>query len=128
MIRKLCTILCLMAFAGCAHSRPKVTDVRYGYIKPNRAGSSPSFCFDGLMRKWEKAGCHEVAYETISPGYVKYRCADYDSLESKSPLKTEEYFVIAFNRRTGQYARPIPTDTLALCADPSALLITAPRD
>ena len=128
MIKKLCTILCLAAIVGCAHSQAKRTDVRYGYIKPNQVGSSSSFCYDGLLRQWEKAGCQEVAYETISVGYVKYSCADHDSLESKSLLKTEEYFIIAFNRRMGQYVRTIPADTLALCADPSALLVTAPRD
>jgi hypothetical protein len=128
MIKKLCTILCLAAIVGCAHSQAKRTDVRYGYIKPNQVGSSPSFCFDGFLRKMEKAGCQKIGYETISIGYVKYSCADHDSLKSKSPLKTEEYFVIAFNRRKGQYVRPVPANTLALCADPSALLVTAPRD
>lgn len=128
MIKKLCIALSLGVLVGCAHGKPEKRAVRSNIIKVERAGSSPSFCYDGLMWKMLKAGCKTVAFENISIGYTRFWCADDGAPEAKSPLKTEEFFVIGYNRLKGQYARPIPTDTLALCADPSALLITAARD
>lgn len=128
MIKKICVVLCLGALVGCAHGKAEKRTVRSNIIKVERAGSSPSFCFDGLMWKMAKAGCKQVAFENISIGYTRFWCADDGATEAKNPLQTEEFFVIGYNRLKGQYARTIPEDTLALCADPSALLVTAPRD
>lgn len=128
MIKKIFIVLGLSLFIGCAHSKIK-ENKHDRMIRVERAGISPSFCFDGLLWRMLRAGCKQVEYENVGIGHTRYWCAETNKEEkTESLFRSEDFFMIALNRRTGTYAVPVPPDTLPLCADSFGLLVTAPKD
>ena len=129
MVKKIFLLSIFGLLVGCAH-RNELKPTGYDRsIKLERAGISPSFCFDGLMWKLLKSECKEIKFQNLGIGYTKYWCSDSNTAEeTENPFQSEEFFIIALNRRTGKYVMPAPPDTLALCADSFGLLVTAPRD
>ena len=113
---------------GCAHghaaSWTHAAQGKHGQINIRQVDSSPSVCFDGLLRRWQRAGCSQVTYEKLGDGYAVYRCGG--SIDDE--LLSQDYFVIAWNSAFHQYSRPIPEDTVAVCADPAAIIVTAESD
>ena len=117
--------------AGCAHSSANdwssvVPQRTHGQVNVKRQPSTDSVCFDGMLRKWERAGCLQLRYEQLDDGYTLYHCVG-------NPLPVghklaQDYFVIGWNAVSHSYARPIPEDTEAVCADPAAIIVTSERD
>lgn len=126
----------LIAFAlatGCAQHKLhwETYETGAGTIKMSQAPSFPSYCFDGLMRKWIEAGCNSVSYENLSEGYINMWCSEWKAEsfpESSHALRANDYWLILWSEAAHQYARAAPSDTTYECGDASALLISAERD
>jgi len=101
-----------------------------GEIKTSIAPSFPSYCFDGLMKKWVGAGCTTMGYKNISEGFIQFWCADWqnESVTATHPLRANDYWLILWSEAAHQYARPAPDGTTYECGDATALLISAERD
>jgi len=124
----ICLFLSAGLIAGCANKHWIQGNPQDGTIFLKDAPPFPGFCFDGLVRKWQDAGCSTINYEVISSGYVKYWCASPSTEEIKNILYTNDFFAITWNSQTGSYARGIPVNTTPLCGDEATILVTAERD
>lgn len=116
--------------AGCAHSQANdwtsMAQRTQGQMSVKKVPSSNSVCFDGMLRKWENAGCLQIGYEQLDDGYTLYHC-EGNEIPVGHAL-AQDFFVIAWSPVLHRYARPIPEDTDAVCADPAAIIVTSERD
>ena len=126
MIRNIVVALSFIMLVGCAALKKR--DGRFDYWRAGDIPPTPSVCFDGLDSKMSEAGCQTVASERIASGYTRVFCADDGAGASPNALLSWDYFIIAYSPKLQRYARPIPTDTVAVCADPAAIIVTARRD
>ncbi len=128
----LITSLFLGSMMGCTQPRLHWYTYRTGggEIKSSQAPSFPSYCFDGLMKKWQSGGCTKVGYKNISKGFVQFWCSDWrgNTTSPSDPLRANDFWMILWNEQAHQYARTAPDDTTYECGDASALLISAERD
>jgi len=132
----------LVTPVGCSASGKWIQGTpQAGVIQVSRAPAFPSYCFDGLVRRWHEAGCETVQYQKVDEGFIKYWCDEWDTKKGMAvaapakesqaiaaELHSNDYFLILWNSNQDSYARPAPEDTTYICGDSSALLITAERD
>ena len=124
--------LLFAATLGCSHHRLHWYTYQSGggEIKTSQAPAFPSYCFDGLMKKWATSGCTTMGYKNISNGFIQFWCADWrgESVPLSHPLRANDYWLILWSEAAQQYARPAPDGTTYECGDATALLISAERD
>jgi len=125
--------LLLLVLTGCA-SQHRMHWYTYqtggGEINTAQAPAFPSYCFDGLMRKWIAARCTKIGYKNISEGFIQFWCSEWrdEDTVALNPLRTNDYWLILWNESRQQYARQAPEDTTYECGDATAFLISAERD
>jgi len=104
---------------------------KLGITKVKKAQSTPSFCFDGLLRKMEQAGCHELEYyqKKAERGFIRYSCVSWEGKPpTTSDLYHHDFYLILWLRGQGHYAMLAPEWSTHVCGDNFALLVAAEKD